>query len=126
MRRGSSRSRQRLPTNRYTDGVNTNVVATDTQKNTVYVLARQHPLLSKEQFAALLASHFVAQYPQGVERSSISITEDYWERVSTHNDAGSLKLHHHAFQKRGPEQVVEGIHYGSQGRWRAGEWERSG
>ena len=41
----------------HTEGDNSNVVATDTMKNTVYVLGKQHPIDSIEGFAQHLARH---------------------------------------------------------------------
>jgi urate oxidase len=43
----------------YTDGDNTDVLPTDTMKNTVYALAAQHATKEPETFGALLARHFL-------------------------------------------------------------------
>src|SRR5256885_12147533 len=48
----------------YTAGDNRAVVATDTVKNTVYVLARDHDPSSPEAFGRALACHFLDAYPQ--------------------------------------------------------------
>src|SRR5438034_1191684 len=48
----------------YFQGDNSRVVATDTMKNTVYVLARQHGLADIESFGQLLVGHFLKEYPQ--------------------------------------------------------------
>lgn len=45
----------------YTDGDNAHVHATDTQKNTVFALAREHGVTSPEQFLLVLATHWRAQ-----------------------------------------------------------------
>lgn len=45
----------------YTEGDNAHVHATDTQKNTVYALAREHGVDSPEQFLLDLADHWAAQ-----------------------------------------------------------------
>ena len=50
----------------YRDGDNRNVIATDSMKNTVYVLAKEHAFDSVEQFALILARHFVDDVPAGV------------------------------------------------------------
>lgn len=47
----------------YTQGDNSDIVATDTQKNTVYLLAKRHGVGSPEQFALLMARHFIDTYP---------------------------------------------------------------
>jgi urate oxidase len=45
----------------YTDGDNSHVHATDTQKNTVFALAREHGIASPEAFLLVLAEHWRAQ-----------------------------------------------------------------
>lgn len=45
----------------YTDGDNSHVHATDTQKNSVYALAREHGVASPEAFLLVLADHWAAQ-----------------------------------------------------------------
>lgn len=76
----------------YTAGDNSKVVPTDTIKNTVNVLAREHLADDLEHFAALLGKHFLKRYPQ-VTRSMIEITERGWERLELEG-----KAHPHAFQ----------------------------
>src|SRR5687767_4120593 len=58
----------------YTSGDNHLVVATDTMKNTVNVLAHEHLGRETERFAALLAEHFVRKYPQ-VATASVETRE---------------------------------------------------
>src|ERR1700754_242374 len=41
-------------------GSNANVLPTDTAKNTVYAFAKEHGIASAEEFATILARHFVA------------------------------------------------------------------
>src|SRR3954463_9545124 len=41
------------------EGDNSAVLATDTQKNTVYAFAKEHPIDRPEDFAARLARHFL-------------------------------------------------------------------
>ena len=64
----------------YTDGDNGLVVATDTMKNTVYALARSHPVDSGESFGSHLAEHFLKSYPQ-VSSVRVAIEEDQWQRM---------------------------------------------
>ena len=47
----------------YERGDNSDIIATDTQKNTIYVLAKQHGIASPEEFGLLLATHFISKYP---------------------------------------------------------------
>jgi urate oxidase len=64
----------------YTHGDNSLVVATDSMKNTVYVLAKEHPVDSPESFALHLAEHFVSTYRQ-VRRAEITIEQSQWRRI---------------------------------------------
>lgn len=75
----------------YLEGDNSDVVATDSQKNTVYVLAKRHGITSPEDFALLLTEHFLAKYSQ-VTEVSISVREYPWQRQVVDGRA-----HNHAF-----------------------------
>jgi urate oxidase len=66
-------------------GDNTNVLPTDTQKNTVYAFAREAPVGACEEFALRLARHFVAG-PIALAR--VEVVEAAWERVGPHSFAG--------------------------------------
>src|SRR4051812_18023713 len=48
----------------YTASDNRIVIATDTIKNTVYIVAKENAFDSLEQFAVLLCRHFLKTYPQ--------------------------------------------------------------
>ncbi len=63
----------------HVDGDNTNLVATDTMKNTVYAFARDHMSGATEDYGLALARHFAA-YPQ-VDRAVITLREHPWERI---------------------------------------------
>jgi urate oxidase len=67
-------------------GDNSAVLPTDTQKNTVYAFARQHGVGQIEDFAALLAHHFV-ETQQAVHRATVSVEEHEWERLGAHSFA---------------------------------------
>ncbi|XP_045115685.1 uricase-like [Portunus trituberculatus] len=75
----------------YLVGDNSDVVATDSQKNTVYILAKRHGITSPEAFALLLTDHFLAQYAQ-VTNVSISVRAYPWQRQVVDGRA-----HNHAF-----------------------------
>ncbi len=75
----------------YTDGDNTRVLPTDTMKNTVYALAKKHPVKSPEQFASLLAEHFVSSQPQ-IAEARVDISQRLWEHASV-----GASPHPHAF-----------------------------
>ena len=64
----------------YTAGDNTKVLPTDTMKNTVYAMARKHPVKTPEQFGQILAEHFVSTQPQ-IHRSRIEIVQRPWEHL---------------------------------------------
>ena len=64
----------------YTEGDNRQVVATDSMKNTVYVLARERGVASIESFGALLARHFVESYA-AVDAATIELEEEIWAPI---------------------------------------------
>ena len=64
----------------YETGDNSDIIATDSQKNTVYVLAKQHGVASPEEFGLLLATHFVSKYPW-VTRARVQVTAHPWQRI---------------------------------------------
>jgi urate oxidase len=82
----------------YTTGDNSLVVATDSMKNTVYVLGAKYDFDSIESFAKILAAHFLTEYKH-VEGVNISITEDLWQRIELEG-----KPHPHAFFGAGAEK----------------------
>ncbi|MEO7794380.1 MAG: factor-independent urate hydroxylase, partial [Thermoanaerobaculia bacterium] len=64
----------------YTAGDNREVVATDSIKNTVYVLAREHGVESIEEFGVALARHFVGTYAT-VAAARIDLEEEIWSPI---------------------------------------------
>src|SRR5947209_17571082 len=64
----------------YTKGDNTKVVATDTIKNTINVLAEEQLGEEIESFAIALGQHFLTRYQQ-VRSASIDINERDWRRM---------------------------------------------
>lgn len=88
----------------YYTGDNTKVLPTDTMKNTVYALARKHPVETPEQFALLLAEHFVDSQPQ-ISSANVAVAERPWQHLDV-DDAP----HPHAFTQATGERrtgVVE-------------------
>ena len=69
-------------------GDNSAVLPTDTQKNTVYAFAREHGVGHAENFALLLARHFV-DTQQAVHLARVSVEEHSWERVGEHSFTAS-------------------------------------
>jgi urate oxidase len=76
----------------YTSADNSKVVATDTIKNTVNVLAKEHLGAEIERFGVSLGQHFLRHYKQ-VESASAEITAKNWQRIEING-----KPHPHSFQ----------------------------
>ena len=77
----------------FTDNDNSNLVATDTQRNTVYVVAKRTKADSPEQFAIDISQHFLNQYPM-LEAAQVEVNQVLWQREGQH---------HHGFLKHSPE-----------------------
>lgn len=75
----------------YLDGDNSRIIATDSMKNTVYVLAKRHPFADLESFGQALAEHFLTAYAQ-IAVATIGLTERPWRRIEVDGRA-----HPHAF-----------------------------
>jgi urate oxidase len=65
-------------------GDNTGVLPTDTMKNTVYAFAKEHGVGEPEEFALLLARHFVDSQPQ-VRAATVSIESYGWDRLGPYS-----------------------------------------
>jgi urate oxidase len=76
-------------------GDNSHVIATDTQKNTVYAFAEQYGVGEIEDFALRLGRHFVGSHPW-VSGAKVSIEEYGWDRITV--DGAE---HGHAFSRAG-------------------------
>jgi urate oxidase len=68
----------------YTSGDNSKVVATDTIKNTVHVLAKDHLTPEVEKFAVYLAKHFTSEYPQ-IKKATVEFSQQIWKRLQNHD-----------------------------------------
>jgi urate oxidase len=82
----------------HTEGDNTLILPTDTQKNTVYALAKTHFVSSIEAFGLYLANHFIVNNPP-VSKATIEITEHLWQRMFFED-----KKHPHAYISSGNEK----------------------
>jgi urate oxidase len=78
------------------DGDNAHVLATDTQKNTVFAFARDG-VGEIEDFARRLARHLAGAYPW-VAGARVAVEEYGWDRVAVDG-----RPHEHAFARSGPE-----------------------
>ncbi|KAM7352209.1 urate oxidase [Cochliomyia hominivorax] len=94
----------------YFHGDNSDIVATDSQKNTVYLLAKKFGIENPEKFGLTLATHFLNKYAH-VEEVHIHVEEYPWQRIcqdEIDNSTGSCgdnnfstfnnrQKHNHAF-----------------------------
>jgi len=88
----------------YTQADNSVVVATDTQKQTTYILAKQHPIDPPEQFAAIIGDHFIKTYPH-IHAAHVKIIQHRWTRMAIDG-----KPHPHSFFRDGEEtRVIESV-----------------
>ena len=84
----------------HTAGDNTKVLPTDTMKNTVYALAKDHFTASIEAFGLYLADHLLSNNPQVTEVRT-ELTEYCWSRMSF-----DTTPHPHSFVNGGSEKHV--------------------
>jgi urate oxidase len=81
----------------HAEGDNRAVLPTDTMKNTVYALGKDHPVHTIESFALDLARHFITTHAPA-SRARVTISEQPWEHVPVGG-----KPHPHTFQRTGVE-----------------------
>lgn len=86
----------------HTEGDNSNVLPTDTMKNTVYVLAKKHAFPSIEEFGMILADHFLKAHPD-ITSTTISLHETPWKRINSIKD-GKQEPHPFSFVHGGNER----------------------
>jgi len=84
----------------YTVGDNSQVVATDSMKNMVYILASQHSLDNIESFGQHMVDHYLKTYKQ-VSGVTVRMVEELWQRI-IHDG----KPHAHAFYGAGGEKRI--------------------
>ncbi|CAD6999764.1 unnamed protein product [Ceratitis capitata] len=89
----------------YYQGDNSDIVATDSQKNTVYLLAKKHGIDNPEKFALILANHFLTKYAH-IAEAHIHVEEYPWERIAqedsgicdnNYTSINNRQRHNHAF-----------------------------
>jgi len=83
------------------EGDNSRLLATDTMRNTVYALAKDHLTGSIEEFGLRLVDHFLEAGPT-VERARVRITEFPWNRVEVNGHG-----HEHSFVRGSGEREAE-------------------
>ncbi|HEY2124136.1 MAG TPA: urate oxidase [Chthoniobacterales bacterium] len=94
----------------YTSGDNREVVPTDTIKNTVNVLAKEHLSDEIERFATVLGAHFLRRYPQ-VERAHIDVAERDWQRLAIGG-----RPHSHSFRAGAEAKMFTRVISGREGQ----------
>jgi urate oxidase len=77
----------------YVEGDNGGLLATDTIRNTVYAMAKEHSIDNIESFGRRLVEHFLAAGPR-VTSARVHIVEHPWARL----EVGGAP-HEHAFQR---------------------------
>jgi urate oxidase len=83
------------------EGDNSRLLATDTMRNTVYALAKDHLTGSIEEFGLKLVDHFLEAGPT-VERATVRITAFPWDRIEV-NGRG----HEHSFVRGSGERKAK-------------------
>ncbi|HEV8648170.1 MAG TPA: urate oxidase [Actinomycetes bacterium] len=76
----------------HTRGDNTGAMATDTMRNTVYALAKQHSFDSPEEFGLQMVDYLLTQ-PR-VTGAQVRLVEQRWDRITVDGEP-----HEHAFTK---------------------------
>jgi urate oxidase len=91
----------------HTTGDQAAVLPTDSQKNTVFSLAKERGIGAIEAFGLDLARHFVAETP-AVDGARIEIDEYAWDRIHGHD---------HSFVRRGQETRTTVVTVDKAGVW---------
>ncbi|KAI9784053.1 MAG: hypothetical protein M1816_001084 [Peltula sp. TS41687] len=81
----------------YTAADNGVIVATESIKNTVYVLAKQNPVVPSELFASILARHFIDTY-RHIHAAHAKVVTHRWTRMTIDGEP-----HPHSFIRDGTE-----------------------
>ncbi|KAL3467034.1 hypothetical protein BJX64DRAFT_248719 [Aspergillus heterothallicus] len=75
----------------YTKADNSVVVATDSIKNTIFILAKQNPVTPPELFGSIIGTHFINKYPH-IHVAHTNIVTHRWTRLAVDG-----KPHPHSF-----------------------------
>lgn len=81
-------------------GDNTGLLTTDTMRNTIYALSKEHLLDTIEEFAVALVQHFLKAGPR-VTRARAHIVEYPWDRIEANGRA-----HAHSFVRGTGERTA--------------------
>lgn len=93
------------------EGDNAAVLPTDTQKNTVFAFAKKYNITEIEEFALLLARHFVDSQPT-IHHARVEVEEYFWDRILV-KEGPDLRLREqqYSFVKSGREIRTCVVHY---------------
>ena len=106
-------------------GDQSNVLPTDSQKNTVFAFARERGVDQIEDFALDLARHFAETVP-AVISARVAVDSYAWDRVGADQANGAgLSGHDHSFVRRGQDVRTTTVTVGVTGRG-PGAWVVSG
>jgi urate oxidase len=83
----------------HVDGDNSAVLPTDTMKNTVYALARQHNVDPPEAFAAVVGSHLLGAAPHAT-RATVEIAQHGWHRIPVNGSPSGTAFEHGSNEAR--------------------------
>jgi urate oxidase len=84
----------------YIDGDNTDMMATDTMRNTVYAVAKNHPLHNIEEFGLALVERYLEAGPK-TTHARVHLIEYPWNRITANGHE-----HDHAFVRGAGERVA--------------------
>lgn len=87
----------KLTGSRFTKADNSGVITTDSVKNTVYILAKQHSVTPPEFFATTIGTHFIGTYGH-IQSAHVKIVVHRWTRMNVDG-----KPHPHSFIRDGAE-----------------------
>ena len=73
------------------------MIATDSMKNTVYILAKQNPVTPPELFASIVANHFVHTYAH-IHDATVDVINHRWTRLNVNGEP-----HPHSFLRESGE-----------------------
>jgi urate oxidase len=85
----------------HVSGDNSKLLATDTMRNTIYALAKDHLTGSIEEFGLALVDHFLEAGPT-VERARVNITQFPWDRIEVDG-----RGHEHSFVRGSGERKAK-------------------
>lgn len=93
----------------HTLGDNSLILPTDTQKNTVYALAREHFTEAIEQFGLALAKHFLTNNSQ-LDSAMVTIQEYPWQRIHVGDTDHATSFINSGLEKRFAKVVMHKDH----------------